>query len=442
MSNPIARNFNTSSLLKFVFPSMMMMLIISLHSMAGSIYVGNFVSQDAMAAMNVVSPYFTAVVAVAVMFATGANAIIAKNLGEGKPMEAKEKLSYLYVVAMITGIITTLIALIFDDEILKFLGSTPQLNEYAKEYLRSLSLTFPFIFLQIFGQYFNVTVGKPMLGLAFGITSTISNVLITHITVVNLGLGVTGAAIGLGSSFFLPGVAFVILLFINKNWPLSFVKPKRYKGFMSEVCFNGSSEMVVNLAISIITMILNLLMKSLHGEDGIASVTVIVSLQFFLNSMYIGFGAGVAPIFAFAKGNDNRAQIKNVFKISTRFVIISSAILVLVCSLMKHFIVGVFIDSSSPAFNLAITAFQIFAIGYLFAGFNIFSSVFFTSMSNGKISALISFLRTFAFIIGMLLILPKLFGTIGVWVSIPIAEFLAVIVSALLLKKHKDVYHY
>ena len=442
MNNPISKNFNTVSLLKFVLPSMIMMLFISVYTMTGSIYAGNFINQSAMAAINIVAPLFSSIIAVAVMFATGSNAIIAKNLGQGNYKEAREKFSYLFIIAIITGIFLTIFVLSFDEKILNFLGSTSELDLYTKEYLRTLALTFPFIFLQIFGQYFSVTIGKPILGLIFAIISTISNLLITHITIVDLNIGVKGAAMGLGSSFIFPAIIFSVLLSLKKNWILHFVKPKRYPGFMSDVCFNGSSEMVTNLAISTVTMTLNLLMGKSNGEDGIAAVAVIASLQFFLNSMYIGFGAGVAPIFSFAQGTDNRAQTKSVFKISTSFVAISSLILVIFCFIFKENIVSIFIRSNSPAYVLAIDAFSIFSLGYLFAGMNIFASVFFTSASNGKVSALISVLRTFIFILGMLAILPKFLGVKGVWLSIPIAETLAILVSMFLFKKYRSVYHY
>ncbi len=442
MENPIAQKFTALSLLQFTLPSMIMMLFISIYTMVGSIYAGNYVHQDAMAAINIVSPLFSSVIAIAVMFATGANAIIAKNIGQGNIQEAKEKFSYLAIVAIITGIILTTLSLLFADVILHFLGVTPKLKTYAKEYLQTLALTFPFVFLQIFGQYFTVTIGKPSLGLCFALISTLSNILITHVSIVYGGMGVTGAAMGLGSSFVFPAIIFSSLLCKRKEWVLHFVKPKKYPRFMREVCFNGSSEMVTNLAISAVTMILNILMGKLHGEDGIATVTVIVSLQFFLNSLYIGFGAGVAPIFAYAQGANNKEQTKSVFKISTLFVGISSVALVIVCFITKQSIVGIFIQTSSPAYTLAIDAFSLFSFGYLFAGMNIFASVFFTSVSNGKISALISFLRTFLFIVGILAILPDILGATGVWISIPIAEALGVIISLFLLRKYRLVYHY
>ncbi len=442
MNNPISQKFTTLNLLKFTLPSMIMMLFISIYTMIGSIYAGNYVHQDAMAALNIVSPLFSCVIAIAVMFATGANAIITKNLGQEKVREAQEKFSYLLMVSIITGLTLTALSLSFTDEILHFLGSTPKLDAYASEYLQTLALTFPFVFLQIFGQYFTVTLGKPSLGLIFAIISTISNLCITHVSMVYFSLGVTGAAMGLGSSFVFPAILFSILLCKKREWILHVVKPKRHAKFMRDVCFNGSSEMVTNLAISIVTMTLNILMGTLHGEDGIATVTVIVSLQFFLSSMYIGFGAGVAPIFAFAQGANNKEQTKSVFKISTRFVAISSVVLVILCFMTKHSIVGIFIQASSPAYALALEAFSLFSLSYLFVGMNIFASVFFTSVSNGKISALISFLRTFLFIMGMLALLPYIWGSTGVWLSIPIAEALGCGVSLLLLRKYRRTYHY
>ncbi len=442
MNNPISQAFTPLTLLKFTLPSMVMMLFISIYSMIGSIYAGNYIHQDAMAAMTLVSPLFSCVVAVAVMFATGANAIISKNLGQGKAQEAKEKFTYLFITGLVTGIVLAVLSLTFADDLLHLLGTTPKLHAYAKDYLQALALTFPFVFLQIFGQYFTVTLGMPSLGLIFALISTVANLLITHVSILYFSLGVTGAAMGLGSSFIFPAIIFMTLLCTKKGWVLHLVKPKKHAKFMREVCFNGSSEMVTNLAISAVTIILNLLMGKLHGENGIATVTVIVSLQFFLNSMYIGFGAGVAPIFAFAQGSNDRQQTKSVFKISTLFVGISSVALVVFCFVAKQSIVGIFIDPSSAAYALTMDAFSVFSLGYLFAGMNIFASVFFTSVSNGKISALISFLRTFLFIIGMLAFLPHILGAKGVWLSIPVAEALGIMVSIFLLRKYRLTYHY
>ena len=442
MQQSISTKFNSNSLLKFVLPSMVMMLFVSIYSMIGSIYAGNFIHQNAMAAINIVAPLFGCVIAISVMFATGSNAIIAKNLGEGNPQEAKEKLTYIFILAIIIGVALSLFTLIFDDSILRFLGSTEELNVYAKVYLRGLACTFPFVFLQVFSQYFCVTLGKPFLGFMFAILATVSNLFVAHLTIVILEMGIIGSALGMAASYVLPGCTFVALLYFKKGWLLHFVKPKRHRGFVTNVCFNGSSEMVTNLAIAVVTMTLNLIMRRLYGEDGIAAVTVIVSLQFFLNSIYIGFGAGVAPIFAFAQGTNDKEQTKTVFKISVFIVAISSLILVILCVIFKAQIVGVFLKSGTVAYDLAINAFSVFSLGYLFAGFNIFASVFFTSVSNGKISALISFLRTFVFILGMLLILPAIFGPSGIWISIPLAELLAIVISIILLIKYRKVYHY
>ena len=442
MKYSIATKFTPSTLLQFVFPSMIMMLFVSIYTMIGSIYAGNFINQNAMAAINVVAPLFGCVIAVAVMFATGSNAIIAKNLGEGNNQKAKEKFTYIFLLSIIIGVIIAILTIVFDDAILRLMGANDELIVYAKTYMRALACTFPFVFIQVLSQYFSVTLGQSGMGLIFAVLSTVSNIIVTHVTIVVWKMGVIGAALGMAASFLLPAVIFTILVCVKKHWILHLVRPKMHKGFVLDVCFNGSSEMVTNLAISVVTLTLNLLMSHYYGADGIAAVTVIVSLQFFLNSMYIGFGAGVAPVFAFAQGTDDRKQTKLVFKISILTIAISSVILVILCVIFKHAIVGIFLKSDSVAYSLAIDAFSIFSLGYLFAGLNIFASVFFTSVSNGKISALISFLRTFAFILGMLAVLPTLLGPIGIWVSIPMAEVLSIVISVCFLKKYRTIYHY
>ncbi|MCT4631900.1 MAG: MATE family efflux transporter [Firmicutes bacterium] len=282
-----------------------------------------------------------------------------------------------------------------------------------------------------------------MIGMGNAIISGSLSIVINYILMAVLGWGILSSAIGMGVAYAIPTAVYLIYFSRKKKRVLHFVKPKIHEGFILRTCTNGSSEMVTNLAIVVVSATMNIIMGNFMGDNGIAAVSVIVQVQFLLSSMYIGYGAGVAPIFGYAYGEDNRKQIKNVFRISTKLIAISSVILVVLCILFRDFIVGAFIrDTTSQSFYLARSGFSIFAIAYLFVGTNIFSTVFFTSVSNGKISALISFLRTFLFIMGMLLVLPPLLGTTGVWLSIPIAETLSIVTSITLLNKYRGVYHY
>ena len=444
MDNSIAQKFNTKSLLLFTLPSMIMMVFCSIYSMAGSIFASQFISQSAMSATTVVFPLASVILAISIMFTTGSNAIIANNMGQGNLSTARENFTIIFLLGTVVGLLCTIFTLTFDDQIIAALGgnSDPVIYDYCKTYLRALSVTFPFTFWTIYAQYFFVTIGKPLLGMTVVIIGGIFNVLTNFTTIVVLELGIVGVAMGTFTSSFIPGVVFVLYFATHKNCALHFVKPKLHKGFVLNTCTNGSSEMVTNLAIAIVTAVLNVLVVRFVGAEGLAAVTVIVQTQFLLNSLYIGFGAGVAPIFAFANGENNTEQTKRVFHISIKFVAISSVIIVAMCLIFAPHIVSVFVAPTSSVFALAKSAFTIFALGFLFSGLNIFSSIFFTSVSNGKISALISFLRTFAFILGMLMILPEIIGVNGLWLSLPIAEALSLVISIFLLKKYRSTYHY
>ncbi len=443
MDNILSKKFDTTGLLKFVLPSVIMMVFISIYSMMGSILAGQYIGEYALSAISIVFPFVSFALAVAIMYTTGANAIVSSNLGAKENKKAKENFTVITILAFITGLVFTVIALCFTEQIITLLGGTENIMPYAKTYLQSYAFVFPFMFIGILANYFFVTEGKGLMGMTIVMISGSISILLNFLLMAVFKLGIVSAAIAMGVAYFIPTCVYLLYFSKKKNRTLHFVTPKLHKGFVLNTCTNGSSEMVTNLAIAIVSATMNIIMGNIAGESGIAAVSVIVQVQFLLNSMYIGFGAGVAPVFGYAHGADNREQTKSVFRISTRLVVISSIVLVTLCMVFRNVVVSAFIsDTTSIAFDYAITGFSIFAIGYLFAGMNIFSSVFFTSVSNGKISALISFLRTFLFIMGMLMILPPILDTTGVWLAIPIAEALAVIVAVLLLRKYRTVYHY
>ncbi len=438
----IAQKFTASSLIRFTMPSILMMLFIAIYSTLGSIFASQFIGEDALSAMSVTFPLVSAVLAVAIMFTMGANAIIAANLGEGNHQTARENLTHICIVGTLVGVVLMVLTLTFDEQILHFLGSTPKLDVYAIPYLRTYALSFPFVFWQIASQHFFVTIGKPVMGMNINFLGGILTILAGYILTGVLKIGIVGIAIGVGIGFLVPGAIFIVYFLVNHKNSLYFVKPKRHPKFLLLTCTNGSSEMVTNIALAIITMTMNLIMRKLAGEDGIAAASVIIQIQFLMNSIYIGFGAGVAPIFAYAKGEQNHERTKNVFWLAIRFIMISSVILSVVCMLFSGQIVTAFIATDSSAYAMAKLGFTLFSLAYIFRGFCIFASIFFTSVSNGRVSAIVSFLRTFLFILGMMLILPLMFGTTGVWLSIPVAETLGAIVAVYYFKRYRKEYHY
>lgn len=257
-----------------------------------------------------------------------------------------------------------------------------------------------------------------------------------------MDLGIKGAALGTGIGYTLPGLFFILYFTLNKKESLYFVKPKWRPRVLLKTFTNGSSEFVANLATSITTIMFNLIIIALAGEEGVAAIGIILYSQFLLMSAFLGYSQGVAPIFSYAYGAQDYSQLKRVFSISIRVILGFSIAIAGFSFLASNYIVRIFVDYESQVFSLAKNGFSLFSLSFLFMGINIFASSLFTAFSNGRISATISFFRTLVFIAGYLLILPGYFGLPGVWLAIPLAEFTTMFFSIGYLRIQRTKYNY
>ncbi len=180
----------------------------------------------------------------------------------------------------------------------------------------------------------------------------------------------------------------------------------------------------------------------LLGENGVAAITIMIYTQFFLSAFYIGFSMGVAPVLSYNYGKQDEKQLKNVFSICMRIIGFVSISVFAMAFLFGSPLVGIFAKKGTPVYGIAQNGFLIFPFSFLFCELNIFTSATFTTLSNGKLSAVLSFLRTFGLITVLLLTLPNVLGVTGVWLAVPIAEFITMIVALVFLHQNKEKYHY
>ena len=205
---------------------------------------------------------------------------------------------------------------------------------------------------------------------------------------------------------------------------------------------NGTSEMVSSLSSAVTTAMFNLQMMSLAGEKGVAAISALFYLQFLFVTIFIGFTSGIAPVVSYNYGADNRENIKKLFNIAARVIAVASVVMFLMAEVLDRPMTMIFASNDPELAELMISGFKILALSILLSGVNIFASGYFTALNNGRISALISFLRTFAFEVGTLILLPALMGIDGVWWTLPCAELLSAAVSVPLLIKNRKVYGY
>ncbi len=444
MNSPLAKNFSMKELLKFTMPSMFMMIFMSTYSIIDGVFVSTFIGESALAAVNLVMPLLGIVMAVGLMFATGGNAVIAKLLGQGKQRQAQEFLTVIYIIGAILGLSLTAIVLIFPDELLSLLNVSDSLYSLSKDYMLSLAGFLTPVFFMVFIQSFMITAGKPTFGLILSLAGGITNIILDYIFISPnlLNMGITGAGLATGIGNALPGMIGFFYFLFNKKCILHFIKPKFKMKTLIQSMFNGSSELVASLATSITTLMFNFILMSIAGDAGVAAISVILYIQMFQNAIYTGYTLGVSPIIAYKYGEKNHSGLRKVIIQSFKIITVASILVIILTLLFSNEAIGIFISKDSATFEMAKAGLLLFLPAYLFMGFNIFFSAMFTSLSNGKISATISFLRSLVFIVIALLVLPQIFNLNGVWLAVPVAEFLAILVSYYLYKKNQFYYQY
>ena len=435
MRTSLNQQFTPWALLKFAFPSIIMMLFMSLYTIVDGIFISRFLGSNALSSLNIVFPVINVVIAIATMLGTGGNAIISKYLGEGRDRDARECLTQFTVIGLAISLLLLVLTQIFLTPLCRALGSTDVLLADCRAYL-SVSLMFaPACMLQTLFQSYLVTAGMPALGLFLTIGAGILNAVLDYVLILVFPMGIAGAAIATGIGQSVPAVAGLFYFLLSRKG-LYFTRFRLHPKELFMACYNGSSEMVTQLSNAVITFLFNLIMLELAGENGVAAITILLYGQFLFNGFYLGFSIGISPIVGFQYGAGNRKQLRSIYRTSFLFVLASSVALTAIAVISSTPLVSVF-TRDPETFALADAGFRIFAFNFLFSGFNIASSGFFTALSNGRVSAIISFLRTLVFIVLSLLILPRFFRITGAWLAIPVAEFLTLVLA---LRLHRTYF--
>ena len=346
LNDSLDREITASHILKFAMPSIIMMVFSSIYGMIDGLFVSNYISSDALAAVNVVFPVIMICIALSTMLGTGGNAIIAKKLGEGKPGEARTNMSTIIWTTLIGSIVISSLTFIFLEPIIYFLGSNELIYEYCKDYLETLLIFLPFTMLSILFQTFFITIGKSGLGLFFTVIGGLSNIALDYIFIVSMNLGISGAAAATAIGYCLTGFFGLLYFWLNKKNSLYMVKPSFNPKLLKEASINGSSEMVSSLAASLVTLLLNKTLMELAGVDGVAAITVILYIQGLLSAAFMGYSMGVSPIISFNFGKGETHRLHKVYRISMVSIAITSIVIVALSLWQSPFLVGIFVDTT------------------------------------------------------------------------------------------------
>ncbi|MFD3158012.1 MATE family efflux transporter [Haloimpatiens sp. FM7330] len=441
MENTFSQKTSFKEFFKFIYPPILSMLFLSLYTIMDGVFVSRKIGSNALASINIILPMINLLCGIGIMFATGGSALISISLGKNNLKEANNRFTIILLFSLIIGIIFSVVGLLFNENLFTLLGATKTLMNYCKSYGIIILICAPFYILKTVFEYFTRVDGAFNFSLLASLLGGLIDLILNYVFIYQLNLGIKGAALStlIGSA---TSTVLCTLYFISKKSTLKYVKPTLDLRLLKATIYIGSSEMVTQLSSAITTLFFNYIALKYAGENGVATITIILFIQFVMTSVYLGHIAGVSPVISFNYGAKNSMKIKEYHLYSKIFIIISSIIIFILCFSLSPIIVKIFISETSIVYKLTLNGLKIFAFSFLASGLNIYASGLFTALSNGKISALLSFSRTFLFCIIGFLSLPNFFKLNGLWLVVPFAEFCSLFVSLFFLKKYKKVYLY
>ncbi len=438
----LSDHFTYSKLLRFVLPSVTMMVFTSIYGVVDGFFVSNFAGKQPFTAINLIMPILMIVGAFGFMMGAGGTAIVAKTLGEKRDEDANKYFSFIVYITLAVGSIISVICFIFMRPLSMLLGAEGKLLEYCVRYGRIVLLAMPAFMLQNLFQSFFIVAEKPKLGLYTTVAAGITNIVLDALFVAVFDLGLEGAALATSISQVVGGVVPIVYFSRPNNSLLRLTRTAYYGKVLLRSITNGSSELMSNISSSVVTVVYNMQLMKFAGEDGVAAYGVIMYVSFIFFAIFIGYAIGSAPIVGYNFGAQNTPELKNLLRKSAVIALVTGTLMLIIGVTASRPLSGIFVGYDKELLDMTVRGMRTFSLAFIFSGFSVFASSFFTALNNGLISALISFLRTLVYQLLGILLLPIIFELDGIWYSMLISEILSLITTLVFLFALRKKYNY
>ena len=442
MKIQLSDHFTYKMLLRFVLPSIIMMVFTSIYGVVDGLFVSNFVGKTSFAAVNLVMPFIMVFGGIGFMFGTGGSALVAKTMGEGDKHRANRYFTMMIVVTLICGVIISTVGVIYMEPISIFLGADEEMLADCVLYGRIvLAFNTAFMLQNVF-QSFLIAAEKPKLGLWVTVAAGVTNMVLDALFMAVFGWGVAGAAIATGISQVVGGVLPLVYFLRPNSSLLRMTKTTLELRPILQASGNGASELVSNVTASVVGMLYNFQLLRLSGQNGVAAYGVLMYVEFIFAAVFIGYAIGCAPIISYHFGAGNHGELKNLLKKSVLLMGVGGLLMVGAAQALAVPMARLFVGYDDVLCQMTVHAFRISTVAFALVGFNIFNSSFFTALNDGMVSAIISFLRTFVFKLSAVLLLPMIWELDGIWWAGVAAEICAFGVGLAFLLGKRKKYHY
>lgn len=438
----LSDHFTYGRLVRFALPSIAMMIFTSIYSVVDGLFVSNFAGKEALAAVNLVFPLAMGLGSVGFMLGTGGAALVAKTMGEGDAVRANRLFSFIALAAVTAGVALAFVGVAVLEPVLAALGAQGSLMEQGLLYGRILVVALPLFIVQNVFMSFFIAAEKPQMGLVVTVAAGVTNIVLDYVFIAVLGWGIAGAALATAIGQALAAAAAAAFFARSATSRLRFTRPLADFRALGATCVNGSSELMTEVAASVVSMLYNYQLMMLAGADGVAAYGVIMYVNFIFTAVFFGFSMGTGPVVSYHYGARNTGELKGLFRKSMTLVGTTGLVMTAASQLFAAPLVNVFVGYDPALAAMTLHGFRIYALSFLVCGFNIYGSAFFTALNNGKVSALISFMRTLVFETSTVMLLPLIWGVDGVWSAIIVAEACALALTTFFLVYLRKPYGY
>ena len=438
----LSEHFTYGKLLRFTFPTIVMLIFTSIYGVVDGVFVSNFAGKTAFAAVNLIMPALMIFATVGFMLGTGGSAVVARTMGEGDLPRANRYFTLIVLTGVLAGLVLTAAGLVLVEPLCVLLGAEGEMLPLAVLYGRILTLALvPFI-LQNMLQSFLIAAERPKLGLWLTVAAGLTNMVGDWLLVGVLPWGVAGAAIATVASSFVGGVVPLVYFLLPNKSPLRLTRTRLEGRVLAQTCSNGSSEMMSNLSTSLVSILYNFQLMHLIGEDGVAAFGVIMYVNFIFIGVFMGYSIGAGPVVSYHYGAGNQGELRSLLRKSLVMMLAACAGLTAAAVLLAEPLSRIFVGYDLELLALTTRGFRLYALSFLAMGFNIFGSAFFTALGNGVLSAAIAFLRTLLFQTAAIFVLPLFLELDGIWLAVTAAELLTLFITILFLVTQRARYHY
>ncbi|UNC93228.1 MATE family efflux transporter [Candidatus Contubernalis alkaliaceticus] len=417
----------------YAIPSILMMIVQSTAAFIDSVFVGRYVGADGLAAITLVTPLIMLMIGLGAMIAVGGTTLAGIEKGAENFKKSNNLFNVTLSLMLVAGFIGTLVIYIMVPVLARLTGAQGVVLTQTVEYATYISYFISIFLLNYVFGFFLKLDGKPVAVVLIMLSGMIVNIVLDYLFIAKFSMGIRGAALATGASQALPFFMFLGFVVFRSSWRIK--KPEFHLNEIGQIFFNGMSEFLSNIALSLTGILFNYIIMRRIGSDGVAAYAIALQLAGIVVSIGYGVAEGSQVAISYNFGAEQYSRVKTIRNLSLKVNFILGILLCIASLLFGNELAGIFVKEGE-IIHIATEILSYYAIAFIFIGININIGTYYTAINDPVRSAVVTIYRSLVATIIGLALLPLIFGSKGIWLTILFVEISTLCIGFLVLKRN------